>query len=609
MIQYAHMYERTPQYYLETYFRLPEFRFPQKDIIDTVLAQKDALVLMPTGAGKSLCYQIPALMLPGITIVISPLISLMKDQVQALTEKKIGAAYINSSLDSDAQQEVINRLLRQEVKLLYVSPEKFVSADMLSLLERLKVSLVAIDEAHCVSTWGHDFRKEYTKIKTIRSIYQQTPFLALTATADATTKQDIVTQLALKQPVVFTTSFDRPNIYLRALPGQKRFESLLSFIQERPGKNGIVYTLSRKSTQFLAQKLREQGIRAGYYHAGLTAEERSAVQQAFMNGEIPVLCATIAFGMGIDKPDIRWVIHYNMPKNIEGYYQEIGRAGRDGQASDALLFYSKADIKMIEPMIEQTANSAIQKKKLSDMYAYASTKLCRRQLLLEYFDESAKDRCGSCDRCEESGAYIDGTIITQKICSAIARLGTDAHTATIIAILLGEYHPTLLTQGYTALQTFGCGKELSRSAWQYYIQELEQLGVIQPHKKDTAIVQLTNKGKEILCGERTISLSVFVQNAYESISQQYPSYTTQAPQEKNTQLFDTLLRLRKEIAEDEQRICVMMNDTMLAHMAKHMPVNEEHMQQVPGMTRALYDEYGALFVGTILAFHEEQQVH
>lgn len=599
MLQWVHMYERTAQHYLKKYFNFDEFRSPQQDVIDALLKRQDALVLMPTGGGKSLCYQIPALMLEGLTVVVSPLISLMKDQVASLSARNIPAAYLNSSLDLEQQDAVCSQVLRQEIKLLYVSPERLVTQDMLYLLDRVKVSLIAIDEAHCVSTWGHDFRKEYTQIKELRKKLPFVPFLALTATADVMTRQDIVAQLDLKNPAVFITSFNRPNIHLQTVPGQKRFEYITQFIQSKPGMSGIIYSLSRKSTQYIALKLREQGIPAAYYHAGLQPEEREVVQHAFFTGQVPVLCATIAFGMGIDKPDIRWVIHYNIPKNIEGYYQEIGRAGRDGKPSNALLFYSKADLKLIQPMLEENAQRELQLSKLEEMYAFANTPLCRRQVLLEYFNETMEEPCGNCDVCDTKPLWIDGTISAQKICSAIARIGDEVPSETLIDVLQGTLTDAILKQGYHRFQTFGCGKELSKNQWQGYITQLHQLGIIRRRLSIPHTLRLTTKGKEVLCGEREVRLA----EVYTEYDDTLPTVTpSKRPSER---LFHTLLQLRKEISEEEKHICIMVSDRMLALMAEHMPITEQDMRAIPGMSDALYDQYGAIFVGRILAFAEE----
>lgn len=595
------MLQRSPQQYLTQHFGFSSFREPQEQVIQAILSGRDALVLMPTGGGKSVCYQVPALMFEGLTIVVSPLISLMRDQVMSLRQRGIAAAYLNSSLSYEEQREVTNSIRQRQLKLLYVSPERLQSTELLATLDQAKVSLIAIDEAHCVSTWGHDFRPEYTNLQTLRAQLPGVPFLALTATADVFTRQDIVRQLHLQDPAVFISSFDRPNIHLRVEDGKQRIEKISQFISERAGQAGIVYALSRKSVEKIAMRLREQGIPAGYYHAGLSAQDREMVQQAFIAGKIPVLCATVAFGMGIDKADIRYVVHYNLPKNMECYYQEIGRAGRDGGPSEALLFYSKADTKILSSILSENDRSDIQLKKLNRMYAFADAKLCRRQMLLAYFNEYVDNACGHCDICDQKLDTIEGTGFGQKICSAIARTEEQSTPNMIAGILCGKLNDEIMQANYHALTTFGSGKELAENQWLAYINQLEQLGFVMQAQDDSDVLRLTNRGKELLCSERCVS---FVHIPAEMPIQEL---SDPRPTPSSNTLYKQLLQFRSDIAEDEQHACIMVSDRMLAVMAEKKPICENDMRNIPGMTDWLYNQYGAMFVGRILAFIEEDQ--
>jgi ATP-dependent DNA helicase RecQ len=386
---------------LKKYFGYDQFRPLQEAVVRTVLDGGDCLVLMPTGGGKSLCFQLPALVMPGTCIVVSPLIALMKDQVEGLRANGIRAGFLNSSQDHREQQHIENAFFNGQLDLLYVSPEKILSPGFLPLLKRCPINLFAIDEAHCISAWGHDFRQEYTQLGFLKEQFPQTPIIALTATADKITRRDISEQLRLKEPEVFIASFDRPNLSLQVLPGQNRFAQILYFLRNHPGQSGIVYCLSRKTAESLAEKLQNQGYRAAAYHAGLPPSERSRVQEGFINDHTPIICATIAFGMGIDKSNVRWVIHYNLPKNVEGYYQEIGRAGRDGAKSETVLFYSFNDVSLLREIILGSPNeqTELQLSKLERIQQYAEALVCRRRILLSYFGEAYTESCGNCDVC------------------------------------------------------------------------------------------------------------------------------------------------------------------------------------------------------------------
>jgi ATP-dependent DNA helicase RecQ len=416
----------------------------QEQVIRTLLAGRDSLVLMPTGGGKSVCFQIPALMKPGVCIVVSPLIALMKDQVEALLLNGIPAAFLNSTQGSREQREIEQDCQTGKLKLLYVSPEKMLSESFFVFLKTLQISLFAVDEAHCISSWGHDFRPEYTQLSMLKTHFPEVPVAALTATADKLTRQDIITQLQLHDPAVFVASFNRPNLSLKVLPGLKRMQQIERFLALQPDNSGIIYCQSRKSTESLAAKLQEKGYRAGYYHAGMSAESRSQAQEEFVRDDIRIICATIAFGMGIDKSNVRWVIHYNMPKNLEGFYQEIGRAGRDGSAADTVLFYSFADVANWKEMLSENApaNLGLQMAKLERIQQYAEAHSCRRQILLSYFSEELTEPCGNCDVCQNPRVMFDGTVLAQKALSAIVRLKEQVPVNTLIDVLRGSRNQT-----------------------------------------------------------------------------------------------------------------------------------------------------------------------
>ncbi|MEN0049009.1 MAG: RecQ family ATP-dependent DNA helicase, partial [Bacteroidota bacterium] len=406
---------------LQHYYGYDTFRPMQAEIIQSVYDNKNVIVLMPTGGGKSICYQIPAITMEGTGIVVSPLIALMKDQVEALLANGVKAAYLNSSISMSEQRQIEDQLYQGEYDLLYVSPEKLLSHDFSLSLPRIKINLFAIDEAHCISSWGHDFRPEYTKMKFLKKQFPNVPVLACTATADKVTRKDIAKQLDLPKPKVFIASFDRPNLSLDVRPGIKRFEQIVAFLKEHENQSGIIYCLSKKSTENISEKLKKNGFDSAYYHAGMPPNERSKVQEDFIQDRLSIVCATIAFGMGIDKSNVRWVIHYNMPRNIESFYQEIGRAGRDGADADTLLFYSYADVQKWQNIINDNESSqkGVKLSKLERMQQYSTALFCRRKVLLNYFSENHRENCENCDICKNPPQYFDGTIPAQKALSAI----------------------------------------------------------------------------------------------------------------------------------------------------------------------------------------------
>ncbi|MEO7765764.1 MAG: DNA helicase RecQ, partial [Ferruginibacter sp.] len=492
---------------LRQYFGYNEFRHNQQEIIENVLAKNDSIVLMPTGGGKSLCYQVPALMFDGITIVVSPLIALMKDQVDALKLNGIAAAFLNSSQSTFQQAEIIQRLKNGQLKLLYVAPERLLGQNsLLTYLKDINVSLFAIDEAHCISHWGHDFRPEYLVLGQLKKQFPGVPVIALTATADKLTREDIIQKLELTKYTVFENSFNRPNIGYFIRQKKNYLPQLLEYLHAHKDDSGIIYCLSRSSTEKLAEDLCDKGYAAAAYHAGLDRDIKEDNQERFLRDEIKIIVATIAFGMGIDKSNVRFVVHVDLPKNIEGYYQETGRAGRDGLPSEAVLFYSAADVfklKNFATIEGNAAQSKVMLKKLDQMAALCSTRQCRRQYLLNYFDEAAPAFCGNCDVCLSDEEKADATIEAQKLLSAVSRLNGRFGINYVIDFLRGS--STIKTEHQT-IKTFGVGKDLSKDQWKQYIREMLRLQYLQQSEGEYPVLQLNEKSMEILKGEIKVSL-------------------------------------------------------------------------------------------------------
>jgi ATP-dependent DNA helicase RecQ len=594
---------------LKQYFGYDTFRPMQASIVETVLAGKDCMVLMPTGGGKSICFQIPALVREGVAIVVSPLIALMKDQVEGLLANGIRAAFVNSSASSSENQGVEEKAMRGELDLLYVSPEKLLSQDFGNLMSHIKISLFAIDEAHCISQWGHDFRPEYTQMRHLKDRFPKVPIIALTATADRLTRKDILEHLGLRDPEVFISSFDRPNLSLTVMPGLRRFKTIMDIIKARRGQPGIIYCLSRKSTEELAEKLKAEGIVAGFYHAGLPPTVRAKTQEAFIRDDVQVICATIAFGMGIDKPNVRWVVHYNMPKNIESYYQEIGRAGRDGLPADTVLLYSYADVVQLQDFIEEGGQADILRAKLERMQQYADARVCRRRVLLSYFSENLAEDCGNCDICSAPPARVDGTILAQKALSAALRTQEAAGLNLLVDVLRGSTRQEVLARGFDKLKTYGAGADISRIDWQQYILQMLNMGLFEVAYDDGNHLKVTPAGRAVLFEGRKVEL------VHASAAEKKPAAATStkaAPSVSSAQseaLFQRLRTLRKQLA-DAQGVppYVIFGDATLRDMAERLPVNEFRMRAITGVGDKKFEQYGERFINEVLDFVQSNGV-
>ncbi|MEW7278466.1 DNA helicase RecQ [Aquimarina sp. 2201CG1-2-11] len=586
---------------LKEYFGYDSFRPLQHTIITSVFEGKDNLVIMPTGGGKSICYQLPATLLPGVTLVISPLIALMKDQVDGLIANGIEAAYINSSQTESEHQNIIQKIIDKKIKLLYVAPESLSFLDV--IFSEIKISLIAIDEAHCISAWGHDFRPAYTQLGYLKNKFPQTPVIALTATADKATRQDICDQLNIPNATQHLASFDRKNLSLEVRPGNKRIEQIIDFLKDKTNDCGIVYCLSRKTTESLAEKLRQQGYAAEAYHAGIEHQKRSQVQESFINDTIQIVCATVAFGMGIDKSNVRWVIHYNLPKNIEGYYQEIGRAGRDGLPSETLLFHSYADVVQLQKFANMSGNQEVQLAKLERMKQYADSLSCRRKVLLSYFGELIQENCGNCDVCKNPPIFIDGTIIAQKALSAVARVKEQEPIGTIIDTLRGAQNAAVYDKGYQQLKTYGIGKDISWRDWQQYIIQLINQGYLEIAFHENNKLKLTSLSRHILFEGKKVSLAHLKE--FEKTKQ---VAIEKIDKGKAPDLFEKLRLLRLELAKEAGIPAYQIfNDATLKEMEKFRPMTDEEFMQINGVGRQKMQNYGYQFIKSIIDFSNEKK--
>jgi len=587
----------TPLQTLQTTFGYTEFRHSQEEIIQTLLNKQDAFVLMPTGGGKSLCYQIPALLLDGLTVVISPLIALMKDQVDALRVNGIAAAYLNSSLAPEEKENIFEQLRTRQLKLLYIAPERLFgnAQSFISFLKKLPISLFAIDEAHCISEWGHDFRPEYRLLAALKHEFPSVPTIALTATADDLTRQDIVAKLELKSPRVFVSSFNRANISYAVEPKRNHYDSLIRFLTKHRDDSGIIYALSRNSTERVAADLTEDGFNALPYHAGLDADTRREHQDKFVKDEIKIIVATIAFGMGINKSNVRYVIHVDLPKNIESYYQETGRAGRDGLKSEALLYYSGGDVIKLKnfAMIEDNpAQTKIMLRKLDQMAALCETSSCRRKIILNYFGEEAPDNCGNCDVCLTEVERVDGTVIAQKALSAVARLESRYGLSYVIDFLRGSRSEKIKPE-HKNLKTYGIGADISKNEWYQYLRELIAQGYLQQAGAEYPIVKLTAKSPAVLSGDEKVS---FIQ-----IISTKEADEDELPYEKD--LFDSLKRVRAIFAAKENvPAYIILSDSTLIELAAYLPSSLVELRKISGFGDAKVARYGQEFLEAVVSY-------
>ena len=600
---------------LKTYFGYDSFRPLQEEIIRHILGGNDALVLMPTGGGKSICYQLPALLREGTAVVVSPLISLMKDQVEALCANGISAGALNSSNDETENAALRRACMEGKLKLLYISPEKLL-AEANYLLRDMHVSLFAIDEAHCISQWGHDFRPEYAQMGILHQQFPQVPIIALTATADKITREDIIKQLHLNHPRIFISSFDRPNLSLTVKRGYQQKEkskAIIDFIARHPGESGIIYCMSRSKTESVAQMLQKQGIRAAVYHAGLSPTCRDEAQDDFINDRVQVVCATIAFGMGIDKSNVRWVIHYNLPKSIESFYQEIGRAGRDGMPSDTLLFYSLSDLILLTKFATDSGQQSINIEKLQRMQQYAESDICRRRILLSYFGETATHDCGNCDVCKNPPERFDGTIIVQKALSAIVRTEQQISTGVLVDILRGNMTPEVVDKGYEQLKTFAAGREVPARDWHDYLLQMLQLGYFEIAYNENNHLKITPAGSDVLFGRATARLVVIrreeANETKRGRKRKLPVLSKELPlglpNTENEDLFEALRELRKRLADEEALPAyIVLSDKVLHLLSTSRPTTIEEFGNISGIGEYKKKKYGKEFVSLIRKFSD-----
>ena len=601
---------------LKSYYGYDSFRPLQEEIINHVLQHKDALVLMPTGGGKSICFQIPALMMEGTAIVVSPLISLMKDQVETLVANGIAAEALNSANDEIANRQITERCLRGEIKLLYISPERLIT-ELGWMKTMLKVSLFAIDEAHCISQWGHDFRPEYSQLGNLHELFPDVPIMALTATADKITRSDIIEQLRLQNAETFISSFDRPNLSLdvrRGYSAKEKLRTITNLIQRHQGDSGIIYCLAKKTTETVAEKLRKEGFSVGVYHAGLPTDERNRIQEDFINDRIQVVCATVAFGMGINKSNVRFIVHYNLPKTIENYYQEIGRGGRDGLPCETILFYNLQDIITLRHFAEESGQREINTEKLQRMQEYAEAQICRRRILLNYFGETSDMNCCNCDVCQTPPTTFDGTELVQKALSAIIRTDEQIGFTLAIDILHGNFSPELVSRGYNQIKTFAAGRDVPVRDWRDYLLQMLQMGYIEIAYNEDNHLHVTPLGQDVLHGKAKVQLVVVSREARTRGRQKQTAEeatTAASATTEHMELFEQLKTLRKEIAnENNYPAYVVMSDKSLHALATDMPTTLSAFGNTYGIGEHKCNTYGERFIGLIQQYvsaHQKSQ--
>ncbi len=588
--------ENSPAAVLKRVFGYDTFRDGQEAVIEHVCKGKDALVLLPTGGGKSLCYQIPALVREGIAIVVSPLISLMQDQVEQLKELGVKADYLNSTLEPEQQAAVADKITSGAIDLLYVSPERLLQFGFQQTLQHTTIALFAVDEAHCVSHWGHDFRSDYRSLGQIKSRFPNIPVIGLTATADTATQADILTQLRLESPLVYKGSFDRPNIRYRVMAKYKAFEQVVNYVKQQDG-SGIIYCNSRAKVDDLHAKLYRQGFRCAAYHAGLDADERELVQRQFLTDKIDIVVATVAFGMGINKSNVRYVVHHDVPRSIEGYYQETGRAGRDGLASEALLLFDEKDAARVRQWIEQGENAernAIELQKFAAMEAFSEAQICRRQVLLNYFSQFSDSACGNCDVCLDPPKMFDGLVTSQKVLSCILRLEQQASSQYVIDVLRGKQLRRLQEAGHNQLSTYGIGKEQSDIYWHNIINQLVHKGLIRVDITAKAALRLTEAARPVLKSEVAVML------ATPRLEFKPEKKAKLAPANYDRTLFVRLKHLRKTLAEEhEVPPYVVFSDATLVDMASKVPTTLNDMLDISGVGQTKLARYGDAFLQLI----------